>query len=71
MSTCRCSNPDYLVLTRPLLADFEEMAATSERETIIAYINQVAVEWEKPVSINLRKTLFELVDAIQKAEHHG
>jgi hypothetical protein len=69
--SCRCSNPDYLVITRPLLADFEEMAANQERETIIAYINMLAVEWEKPVSINLRKTLFELVDSIQKAEHHG
>jgi hypothetical protein len=47
------------------------MAATSERETIIAYINQLAVEWEKPVSINLRKTLFELSDALKNAEHHG
>jgi hypothetical protein len=47
------------------------MAANQERETIIAYINMLAVEWEKPVSINLRKTLFELVDSIQKAEHHG
>ena len=71
MSQCRCSNPEYLVITRPLLADFEEMAATSERETIIAYINQLAVEWEKPVSINLRKTLFELSDALKNAEHHG
>ena len=71
MSQCRCSNPEYLVLTRPLLADFEEMAATSERETIIAYINQLAVEWEKPVSINLRKTLFELVDALQNGQHNG
>jgi hypothetical protein len=71
MSQCRCSNPDYLVITRPLLADFEEMAATSERETIIAYVNQLAVEWEKPVSINLRKTLFELVDALKNQEHHG
>ena len=71
MSNCRCSNPDYLVLTRPLLADFEEMAATQERETIIAYINQVAVEWERPVAINLRKTLFELVDAIKEGNHNG
>jgi hypothetical protein len=71
MNQCRCSNPEYLVLTRPLLADFEEMAATSERETIIAYINQLAVEWEKPVSINLRKTLFELVDAIKDGNHNG
>lgn len=71
MSQCRCSNPDYLVITRPLLADFEEMAATQERETIIAYINQVAVEWERPVAINLRKTLFELVDAIKEGNHNG
>lgn len=71
MSSCRCSNPDYLVITRPLLADFEEMAATQERETIIAYINQVAVEWERPVAINLRKTLFELVDAIKEGNHNG
>ena len=71
MSNCRCSNPDYLVLTRPLLADFEEMAATSERETIIAYISQLAVEWEKPVSINLRKTLFELADSLKNQEHNG
>ena len=70
MTHCRCSNPEYLVLTRPLLADFEEMAANNERDVIVAYINQMAVEWEKPVSINLRKTLFELVDAIQRAEHH-
>lgn len=71
MSQCRCSNPEYLVLTRPLLADFEEMAATSERETIIAYINQLAVEWEKPVSINLRKTLFELADGLRNGDHNG
>ena len=71
MTQCRCHNPEYLVLTRPLLADFEEMAANQERETIIAYINQLAVEWEKPVSINLRKTLFELVDAIQTGQHNG
>ena len=71
MTTCRCSNPEYLVLTRPLLADFEEMAATAERETIIAYINQLAVEWEKPVSINLRKSLFELADAVKNGEHLG
>ena len=71
MSACRCSNPDYLVLTRPLLADFEEMAATSERDTIIAYINMLAVEWEKPVAINLRKTLFELADSLKNQEHHG
>ncbi len=71
MSQCRCANPEYLVLTRPLLADFEEMAATQERETIIAYINQVAVEWERPVAINLRKTLFELVDAIKEGNHNG
>lgn len=71
MSKCRCSNPDYLVLTRPLLADFEEMAATAEREAIIAYINQIAVEWEKPVAMNLRKTLFVLVDEITRQEHHG
>lgn len=71
MSQCRCSNPEYLVLTRPLLADFEEMAATAERDAIIAYINQVAVEWEKPVSINLRKTLFVLVDELTRNEHHG
>ena len=71
MSNCRCSNPDYLVITRPLLADFEEMAATSERETIIAYISQLAVEWEKPVSINLRKTLFELADSLKNQEHNG
>jgi hypothetical protein len=71
MSQCRCSNPDYLVLTRPLLADFEEMAATSERETIIAYISQLSVEWEKPVSINLRKTLFELADSLKNQEHNG
>ncbi len=71
MSKCRCSNPDYLVLTRPLLADFEEMAATAEREAIIAYINQIAVEWEKPVAMNLRKTLFELVDAIKEGNHNG
>jgi len=54
-----------------LLADFEEMAATSERETIIAYINQVAVEWERPVAINLRKTLFELADSLKNQEHNG
>lgn len=71
MSNCRCSNPDYLVLTRPLLADFEDMAATSERDTIIAYINMLAVEWEKPVAINLRKTLFELADSLKNQEHHG
>jgi len=71
MSQCRCSNPDYLVLTRPLLADFEEMAANTERDTIIAYINQVAVEWEKPVAINLRKTLFELADSLKNGEHNG
>ena len=71
MSNCRCSNPDYLVLTRPLLADFEDMAATSERDTIIAYINMLAVEWDKPVAINLRKTLFELADSLKNQEHHG
>jgi hypothetical protein len=53
------------------LADFEEMAATAERDAIIAYINQVAVEWEKPVAINLRKTLFVLVDELTRNEHHG
>jgi hypothetical protein len=47
------------------------MAATAERDAIIAYINQVAVEWEKPVSINLRKTLFVLVDELTRNEHHG
>ena len=71
MSQCRCNNPEYLVLTRPLLADFEEMAANVERESIIAYINQLAVEWEKPVSINLRKTLFELADGLRNGDHNG
>jgi hypothetical protein len=47
------------------------MAATSERDTIIAYINMLAVEWEKPVAINLRKTLFELADSLKNQEHHG
>lgn len=69
--SCRCSNPDYLVITRPLLADFEEMAANQEREAIIAYVNQLAVEWEKPVAMNLRKTLFELADALKNGDHNG
>lgn len=71
MSQCRCANPEYLMLTRPLLADFEEMAANTEREAIIAYINQLAIEWEKPVSMNLRKTLFELSDALKNGDHNG
>ena len=71
MSKCRCTNPDYLVLTRPLLADFEEMAATAERDAIIAYVNMLAVEWEKPVAMNLRKTLFELADSLKNQEHNG
>jgi hypothetical protein len=47
------------------------MAANTERETIIAYINQLAIEWEKPVSMNLRKTLFELSDALKNGDHNG
>jgi hypothetical protein len=53
------------------LADFEEMAANQEREAIIAYVNQLAVEWEKPVAMNLRKTLFELADALKNGDHNG
>lgn len=71
MSQCRCSNPEYLVITRALLADFEEMAANSERETIVAYVNQLAIEWERPAAINLRKTLFELADALKNGDHNG
>ena len=71
MSQCRCANPEYLVLTRPLLADFEEMAANAERESIVAYVNQLAIEWERPLTINLRKTLFELADALKNGDHNG
>lgn len=69
--SCRCKNADYLTITRPLLADFEEMAANVERDNIVAYISQLAIEWEKPASINLRKTLFELADAIKNGDHNG
>jgi hypothetical protein len=58
-------------MTRPLLADFETSAAMLERETIAAYITQLAIEWERPLTINLRKTLFELVDAIKNGDHNG
>jgi hypothetical protein len=68
---CRCNNPDYLVLTRALLADFEENAATVERESIVTYVSQLAIEWERPAAINLRKTLFELADTLKNGEHNG
>jgi hypothetical protein len=54
-----------------LLADFEENAATVERESIVAYVSQLAIEWERPAAINLRKTLFELADSLKNAEHNG
>jgi hypothetical protein len=69
--TCRCKNPEYLTITRPLLNDFENNAALVERETIAAYISLLAIEWERPLAINLRKTLFELVDAIKNGDHNG
>lgn len=68
--SCRCKSPDYLTITRPLLTDFENNAAISEREIIAAYISKLAIEWERPLTINLRKTLFELVDQINNGDHY-
>ena len=67
--SCRCSDPKYLIMTRSLLADFERNAAKRERDDIIAYINQLAIEWERPVGINVRQTIFDIGSLIKERAH--
>ena len=69
--SCRCSDPKYLIMTRSLLADFERNAARREREDIIAYINELAIEWERPTAINVRQTIFDIGSLIKEKAHNG
>ena len=69
MSACRCSNPDYLVMTRKLLKDFERMSANKERESLRLFINDMAINWNKSDGVNPRKLLMDLSEAINQGEH--
>jgi hypothetical protein len=71
MTQCRCSNPDYLVITRPLLADFEELAAQRAVEEIRHYINKLAIEYQRQDSFNPRRFMMDLSDSIKNGEHLG
>ena len=71
MTNCRCSNPDYLVITRPLLADFEEMASARAIEDVRHYINKMAIEYQKGDSFNPRRFMMDLSEAIKNGEHLG
>ena len=69
--SCRCSNPDYLIMTRELLANFEKNAAQRERDDVLKLLNNLAINWSRPVGHNPRKMIFAIADAIKAGEHLG
>lgn len=67
--TCRCSNPEYLVITRSLLGDFETLARRKELEDVRHYINKLAIEYQKNDGFNPRRFMMDLSESLKNGEH--
>lgn len=69
--SCRCANPEYLVITRQLLGNFENLARRKELEDIRHYINKLAIEYSKDAGFNPRRFMMDLSEALKNGEHLG
>ena len=69
--SCRCNNPQYLVMTRPLLKDFERLSADKELEDVRHYINKLAIEYSKGTGFNPRRFMMDLSEDLKNGKHHG
>ena len=56
-------------MTRELLKDYEAMSALRERTTIVEYLREIAIAWEKPDSFSYPKALETLANIIESRNH--